>query len=64
MNVFLADEQGEPLDSQPIVSIAERVLTAERMPARLASNAEAMASSVVAANCGTTIAARMAKPTA
>ena len=33
MNVFLADEQGEPLDSQPIVAIAERVLAAERMPA-------------------------------
>ena len=33
MNVFLADEQGEPLDSKPIVAIAERVLTAEGMPA-------------------------------
>ena len=33
MNVFLADEQGEPLDSKPIVAIAERVLTTEGMPA-------------------------------
>ena len=33
MNVFLADEQGEPLDSKPIVAMAERVLTAEGMPA-------------------------------
>ena len=33
MNVFLADEQGEPLDSKPIVAIAERVLSAEGMPA-------------------------------
>lgn len=32
MNVFLADEQGEPLDSKPIVAIAERVLVAEGMP--------------------------------
>ena len=33
MNIFLADEQGEPVDSQPIVAIAERVLAAEDMPA-------------------------------
>jgi probable rRNA maturation factor len=33
VNVFLADEQGEPVDSKPIVAIAERVLTVENMPA-------------------------------
>ena len=33
MNVFLADEQGEPVDSKPIVAIAERVLIVENMPA-------------------------------
>lgn len=33
MNVFLADEQSEPVDSSPIVAIAERVLAAEHMPA-------------------------------
>ena len=33
MNVFLADEQSEPVDSSPIVAMAERVLVAERMPA-------------------------------
>jgi probable rRNA maturation factor len=33
VNVFLADEQGEPVDSRPIVAIAERVLAVENMPA-------------------------------
>lgn len=33
MNVFLADEQSEPVDSSPIVAMAERVLAAEQMPA-------------------------------
>lgn len=32
MNVFLADEQGEPVETGPMVAMAERVLAAEGMP--------------------------------
>ena len=33
MNIFLADEQEEPVDTEPIVALAERILVAEEMPA-------------------------------
>ena len=32
MNIFLADEQGEPVEAGPIVGIAGRVLEAEGLP--------------------------------
>lgn len=32
MNIFLADEQAEPVQTGPIVAIAERVLLAEGLP--------------------------------
>ncbi len=32
MNIFLADEQAEPVDARPILAIAERVLVAEGIP--------------------------------
>lgn len=32
MNVFLADEQDEPLDTEPLRALATDVLTAERLP--------------------------------
>lgn len=32
MNIFLADEQTEPVETDRVVRIAERVLLAERMP--------------------------------
>lgn len=32
MNIFLADEQGEPIESGPIVAMAERVLKSEGIP--------------------------------
>ncbi len=32
MNIFLADEQGEPIETRLIVAIAERVLVAEGIP--------------------------------
>lgn len=32
MNIFLADEQAEPVDTRPIVEIAERILLAEGVP--------------------------------
>jgi probable rRNA maturation factor len=32
VNVFLADEQDEPLEAEPIVAMAERILEAESMP--------------------------------
>ncbi|MBT8217534.1 MAG: rRNA maturation RNase YbeY [Acidimicrobiia bacterium] len=32
MNIFLADEQEEPLETGPIVAMAERVLTSEGLP--------------------------------
>ena len=32
MNIFLADEQGEPIEAASVLAIAERVLIAEGMP--------------------------------